>query len=111
MSTGMPYAYDMPIAPPKHGGTRHHRHYLMTTPTVAQFAKLEFFCPNAEGIELYSNISYWAKRIMHDELMVSGTVSGSRFVSKITLAAMFDTGWYNVNLDKGAHVVMGRGSG
>jgi leishmanolysin len=48
---------------------------------------------------------------MHDEVMAAGTQDVERFVSKLTLAAFQDSGWYNVDLNKGYSVYMGQGSG
>jgi hypothetical protein len=50
---------------------------------------------------------------MYDDIMSAHPqlYDNARFVSRITLAAMSDTGWYRTDLNNGLHVVMGRGSG
>lgn len=104
---GLPYPNSCPYAPPKLSGTRHHNHFLLKTPTVIQYTRSEFNCHTAEGLELDKNIGHWPERIMFDEIMAAGPQDVPRFVSKLTLAAFQDSGWYNVKITHGLNVTFG----
>jgi hypothetical protein len=55
--------------------------------------------------------SNWAKRIMYNDVMTSGEGTELKYLSKITLALLKDTGWYDVDLTKGNPVAFGKNGG
>lgn len=73
--------------------------------TTLQFVELEIA---ANGTRPGSN---WEKRIMYNDVMTRGVDIEGTIYSKITLAAMGDTGWYTVDLTKGQEIAWGRGKG
>ncbi|MEE4247779.1 MAG: hypothetical protein V2I33_20450, partial [Kangiellaceae bacterium] len=73
----------------------------------------EFGITGSEGLELDlgDNLgvpgSNWEKRVMANDVMTRGWDIESTILSKITLAAMGDTGWYDVVAGAGQSIAFG----
>jgi len=83
---------------------------------VAQ-ARAQFGYDTLESLELEvspeceGSGSNWEKRIMFNDIMTRGVDVEGTIISKITLAAMEDSGWYTPNYDEGANITWGRNAG
>ncbi len=72
---------------------------LIKTPNVLKAAREHFGCENITGVEIENEGSgglHWEKTFFHNEMMTS-VFDKNWALSKITLAFLQDTGWYQVN--------------
>ena len=77
---------------------------IIVTPTVVTKAREAFDCPDIQGVELEEYMppgdtspnTHWDKRIMMNDYMVP-FVPPEPYWSTITLAALKDSGWYDVD--------------
>ncbi|EGR30038.1 leishmanolysin family protein, putative [Ichthyophthirius multifiliis] len=73
---------------------------FLRTPKVKEVTKEIFGCQEAEGMQLenvtysVSSLSHWERTIFPNELMQTTVLSGQVFLSKLTLALLEDTGFY-----------------
>ncbi|XP_015685752.1 leishmanolysin-like peptidase, partial [Protobothrops mucrosquamatus] len=93
-----------------------HNVFLLVTPKVVREARKHFDCPNLEGMELENQggigteLNHWEKRLLENEAM-TGSQTQNRVFSRITLALMEDTGWYQANYSMAEKLEWGRGKG
>jgi hypothetical protein len=95
---------------------KEHAMYKIVTPAVRAEAEAQFNCPGVDGVDLdYSDDekkipgNHWDKRVMFNDYMVSQSENKRDVIySRITLAALEDTGWYDVNMSLGDNVTWGR---
>ncbi|KAH3704021.1 hypothetical protein DPMN_079076, partial [Dreissena polymorpha] len=75
---------------------------MIVTQNVVREVRNHFNCPTLEGGELEDQgingtaLTHWEKRVFENEFM-TGTYTQNPVISRITLALMEDTGWYNIN--------------
>ncbi|KAL5468697.1 hypothetical protein EMCRGX_G029805 [Ephydatia muelleri] len=97
-------------------GTISHQVTLLVTPNVLSAAQIYFNCPSLTGVELENQggpltaLSHWEKRILGNELM-TGEITFNDRLSVLTLAALQDTGWYQVNYSMAQPLVWGQNAG
>ena len=78
--------------------------------------KDHFGCDDIEGVPLEddggegSKGGHFERIVFGDETMVSEDVGVAKF-SKVTLALMKDSGWYDIDLSKGDYYTWGKGEG
>ncbi|RWS04785.1 leishmanolysin-like peptidase [Dinothrombium tinctorium] len=76
--------------------------FMIVTPRVVEEVRNHFNCSLLEGAELEDQgedgtiLTHWEKRVFENEAM-TGTHTQSPVYSRITLALMEDTGWYQPN--------------
>ncbi|XP_072020460.1 leishmanolysin-like peptidase [Amphiura filiformis] len=98
------------------GGPVAHKVHLMVTPKVVEEAANHFNCPSLEGLELENQggygteITHFEKRILENEAM-TGTHTHDRIVSRLTLAVLEDTGWYEPDYGMADPLFWGKGLG
>lgn len=79
--------------------------HLIVTPTVIREVRSHFNCSSLEGAELEdqgsdgTSMTHWEKRLFENEAM-TGTHTQNSVYSRLTLAALQDTGWYVANFNK-----------
>ncbi|XP_076455819.1 leishmanolysin-like peptidase [Babylonia areolata] len=89
---------------------------MMVTPKVKREVREHFGCPTLEGAELEDQgvdgtaITHWEKRIFENEAM-TGTYTQNSVISRITLAMMEDTGWYEADYSMAQDYEWGKGLG
>ncbi|XP_022336666.2 leishmanolysin-like peptidase [Crassostrea virginica] len=89
---------------------------LIVTPAVQREARRHFNCPTLEGAEVENqgiygtSVTHWEKRLFENEVM-TGTYTQNPVVSRVTLALMEDTGWYQVNYNMAEELEWGRNLG
>ncbi|ESP02771.1 hypothetical protein LOTGIDRAFT_212290 [Lottia gigantea] len=89
---------------------------MIVTPKVREEVRRHFNCSTLEGAELEDQgidgtaITHWEKRVFENEAM-TGTYTQSSVISRITLAAMEDTGWFKANYSQAGHYEWGKGLG
>ena len=90
-------------------------HYLRG-PKLLQIAREHFDCPSISRIPLEddggdgSKGGHWERVVFGNETMVSEDIYTAEF-SKMTLALMHDSGWYNIDVAKGDYYTWGKGEG
>lgn len=90
-------------------------HYLRG-PHLLGTVRSHFGCPSLDAVPLEddggegSKGGHFERIVFGDETMVSEDVSIAKF-SKITLALMKDSGWYEIDLALGDHFTWGKGEG
>ena len=93
-----------------------HEVLMIVTPNVKQEVRRHFRCSSLEGAEIENQGSagtrwtHWEKRVFENEAM-TGTYTQNPVFSRITLALMEDTGWYNVNYRMAEDLDWGRNLG
>ncbi|EGC35257.1 hypothetical protein DICPUDRAFT_33721 [Dictyostelium purpureum] len=122
--TGIPYRFDSnQIAKviQEDGTTPLGRHFVrnksvIATPTIVKFTKNYFNCSTAQGFELedYGGAgtagSHWEKRSADEEIM-TGYISQTLPLSRLTLTFLYDTGWYIPNFSFSENHQWGKGLG
>ncbi|KAI0225331.1 Leishmanolysin-like peptidase [Lamellibrachia satsuma] len=89
---------------------------LLVTENVKREVRRHFGCSHLEGAELEDQDvssgtgSHWEKRLFENEVMTA-SVSQNPVYSRITLALLQDTGWYDVDYEKADMLYWGRGLG
>lgn len=79
-------------------------------------AQKHFNCSSLEGAELENQggpgteLAHWEKRLFENEGMTGAFTQNSAF-SRITLALMEDTGWYEANYDMAEPLIWGKNLG
>lgn len=97
-------------------GTVRHNVLLMVTPRVKEEAQKHFSCSTLEGAELENQggegteLAHWEKRLFGNEGM-AGIFTQNSVFSRLTLALMEDTGWYQVNYDMAEPLQWGKNLG
>lgn len=91
------------------------------TPTVVREARKHFGCSSLNGAELENEGgpgiagSHWESRIFQYEIMDGQAGNNMDFerhvVTRLTLAALEDTGWYKANWDAASTMLIGRDAG
>ena len=90
-------------------------HYLRGK-WLLQTVRDHFNCPDIQGVPLEddggegSKGGHFERIVFGDETMVSEDVSIAKF-SKMTLALLKDSGWYDIDLSMGDHYTWGKGEG
>ncbi|XP_062567285.1 leishmanolysin-like peptidase isoform X1 [Saccostrea cucullata] len=98
------------------GGKIMRRVNMIVTPAVQREARRHFNCPTLEGAEVENqgiygtSITHWEKRLFENEVM-TGTYTQNPVVSRVTLALMEDTGWYQVNYNTAEELEWGKNLG
>lgn len=93
-----------------------HEVLLLVTPRVVKEAQQHFNCQVLEGMELENQggigteLNHWEKRLLENEAM-TGSHTQNRVFSRLTLAALEDTGWYRANYSKAERLEWGEGMG
>eukprot|EP01133_Synstelium_polycarpum_P013237 gene13237-15555_t len=88
----------------------------VTSPRVLKYVREHFGCEEMEGAELEdgggegTTLSHWEKRVFNNEYM-TGMASMTPILSKLTLAFLEDTGFYEVNYTAARPLVWGAGLG
>lgn len=96
-------------------GSGTHPH-LVISPKVMEIAKEHFGCPTLKGVPLEATggsgtaKSHWEKMVLMNEFMVAINVPNP-VVSKLTLALLEDSGWYEVDYSMGEPLFFGKGKG
>uniref|UniRef100_A0A8R1HGL8 Leishmanolysin-like peptidase n=1 Tax=Caenorhabditis japonica TaxID=281687 RepID=A0A8R1HGL8_CAEJA len=81
-----------------------HPIHMMVTPKVREEARRHFGCDKLEGAELENQggegtyLTHWEKRAYENEAM-TGTHTQNPVYSRLTLAFLEDTGWYQPNYE------------
>ncbi|WP_411022889.1 leishmanolysin-related zinc metalloendopeptidase, partial [Salmonella sp. s51228] len=89
---------------------------MMVTPEVVKAVREHFACSTLLGAEIENQGgsgtagSHWEERLFGNEAMV-GTIGRVPKFSKITLAALQDSGWYSVDYSLAEPLHWGRGLG
>nr|XP_011418435.2 leishmanolysin-like peptidase [Crassostrea gigas] len=97
-------------------GRRNKRVNMIVTPAVQREVRRHFNCPTLEGAEVENqgiygtSITHWEKRLFENEVM-TGTYTQNPVVSRVTLALMEDTGWYQVNYNLAEDLEWGKNLG
>ncbi|CAG9465497.1 unnamed protein product [Pedinophyceae sp. YPF-701] len=92
------------------------RNYVVT-PGAAQAARDQFSCPELPGAALENDgssatlSSHWEARLHDNELMLGATEGRRALLSRLTLALLDDSGWYDVDVESGAMLQYGLGAG
>lgn len=90
--------------------------HLMVTPTVVREVRSHFNCSSLEGAELEdqgsdgTSMTHWEKRLFENEAM-TGTHTQNSVYSRVTLAALQDTGWYVANFSRAEKLEWGHDLG
>ncbi|KAI8466389.1 MAG: hypothetical protein J3K34DRAFT_524564 [Monoraphidium minutum] len=92
---------------------------FLATPRVAAEARRHFGCPTAPGAPLeteglgVSSLAHFEFRNTQHELMIAARPSDRQrgVLSRLTLAALEDTGWYDPDYDAAPDLEWGRGAG
>ncbi|XP_033624458.1 leishmanolysin-like peptidase [Asterias rubens] len=98
------------------GGQITHTIHTMVTPNVRREARAHFDCPVMVGMEVENNggygtkLTHFEKRLLENEAM-TGTHTHERVFSRLTLAVLEDTGWYQPNYDMADPLDWGKGLG
>lgn len=77
-----------------------HPVHMLVTPKVKEEARKHFGCSTLEGAELENQggdgtaLTHWEKRIFENEAM-AGTHTQNPVYSRVTLALLEDSGWYD----------------
>lgn len=102
------YGHRYPAVTEKFDNVRGKCVHRLITPNVRAKAGIEFNCWKMDGIELEDSGDdlipghHWDKRLMYNDYMVRDIEHGRDTVySKISLAALADTGWYDINWEYG----------
>ena len=89
--------------------------HMLVTPRVRREARRHFRCSRLEGGELEdqgdlgTSLTHWEKRVFGDEAMTGNHQELERggrlyrerkMISRMTLAVLHDSGWYNVDFSK-----------
>eukprot|EP00117_Sycon_ciliatum_P019276 scpid4015/ scgid17527/ Neurogenic locus notch protein homolog len=93
-----------PQWPVANGTTLRHAVQRLVTPTVKSEVQNHFDCTRLDGAELELQAdkqNQWEERVFHMDIMSSAVDFHTAKVSRITLALLQDTGWYNVDLSMG----------
>ncbi|XP_037082766.1 LOW QUALITY PROTEIN: leishmanolysin-like peptidase [Pollicipes pollicipes] len=86
---------------------------MVVTPRVVEEVRRHFNCPELEGAELEDQgeegtaLTHWEKRLFENEAM-TGTHTQNPVYSRLTLALMEDTGWYQPNYELAQPLSWGR---
>lgn len=97
-------------------GRRNKRVNMIVTPAVQREVRRHFNCLTLEGAEVENqgiygtSITHWEKRLFENEVM-TGTYTQNPVVSRVTLALMEDTGWYQVNYNLAEDLEWGKNLG
>lgn len=97
-------------------GRRNKSVNMIVTPAVQREVQRHFNCPTLEGAEVENqgiygtSITHWEKRLFENEVM-TGTYTQNPVVSRVTLALMEDTGWYQVNYNMAEELEWGKNLG
>ncbi|XP_048752274.1 leishmanolysin-like peptidase [Ostrea edulis] len=89
---------------------------LIVTPAVQREVRRHFNCPSLEGAEVENqgiygtSVTHWEKRLFENEVM-TGTYTQNPVISRVTLALMEDTGWYQVNYNMAEDLEWGKNLG
>ena len=84
--------------------------------SITQHYQRHFGCDKLTGAELEDQgeegtaLTHWEKRLFENEAM-TGTHTQNPIYSRITMALMEDTGWYQPNYDMAEDLKWGRGLG
>ena len=84
--------------------------------SITQHYQRHFGCDKLTGAELEDQgeegtaLTHWEKRLFENEAM-TGTHTQNPIYSRITMALMEDTGWYQPNYDMAEELKWGRGLG
>nr|XP_054769530.1 leishmanolysin-like peptidase [Lytechinus pictus] len=98
------------------GGTTQRNVTILVTPNIVREAREHFGCDSIEGVELEddggdgSALSHFESRIFTTESMAPQLTFGRKF-SRLTLAWLEDTGWYEVDYAYADPYTWGRGLG
>lgn len=90
--------------------------HMMVTPTVVREVRRHFNCSSLEGAELEdqgsdgTSMTHWEKRLFENEAM-TGTHTQNSVYSRLTLAALQDTGWYVANFNRADRLEWGKDLG
>lgn len=90
--------------------------HLLVTPTVVREVRAHFNCNTLEGAELEdqghdgTSMTHWEKRLFENEAM-TGTHTHRSVYSRLTLAALQDTGWYVANFSVAERLYWGKDLG
>ncbi|RDD40194.1 Leishmanolysin-like peptidase [Trichoplax sp. H2] len=95
---------------------------LLASPKVVEIGREFFNCSTLEGVELedygaFNGVgSHWEMKILRDEVMTAATITGIRRIeslTRFTLAALEDSGWYKANFSaiSNRKLLWGRGLG
>lgn len=90
--------------------------HLLVTPTVVREVRAHFNCSTLEGAELEdqghdgTSMTHWEKRLFENEAM-TGTHTHRSVYSRLTLAALQDTGWYVANFSVAERLYWGKDLG
>ena len=93
----------------------HGQHYLRGK-YLLRTVRQHFDCPSLKVVPLEddggegSKGGHFERIVFGDETMVSEDVAVAKF-SKITLALLKDSGWYQIDLSRGDHYTWGKGEG
>ena len=89
--------------------------HMLVTPRVRREARRHFSCSRLEGGELEdqgdlgTSLTHWEKRVFGDEAMTGNhqelqragrLYTEQKMISRMTLAVLHDSGWYNVDFSK-----------
>ena len=89
---------------------------MIVTPAVVREARRHFGYDSLEGAELEAQGgpdtkgSHWEQRVFQNEAM-TGLAHHNPVISRVTLALLEDTGWYNVNYEMAGALLYGFGKG
>lgn len=89
---------------------------LIKTPEVLEMARKHFGCDTLEGVPLEYNGglgtagAHWSKRYMNTDYMI-GDSYGENLISKISLAILKDSGWYDVRYEQANLFLWGKDTG
>ncbi|ESN92826.1 hypothetical protein HELRODRAFT_69677, partial [Helobdella robusta] len=98
------------------GGYINRTFNYIVTPSVLREVRQHFNCSSLEGAELENqgpagtSFTHWEKRVFENELM-TGTYTQNLVISRITLALLDDTGWYQVNYQMAGELKWGKNLG
>ncbi|XP_046331043.1 leishmanolysin-like peptidase [Haliotis rufescens] len=89
---------------------------FIVTPKVTKEVRRHFNCSTLEGAELEDQgidgtaLTHWEKRVFENEAM-TGAYTQNSVISRITLAMMEDTGWYQVKYENAGNFEWGKNLG
>ncbi|KAL4708348.1 hypothetical protein ACJJTC_016450 [Scirpophaga incertulas] len=98
------------------GGYMERTLHMMVTPRVVKEVREHFNCSELEGAELEdqggdgTHLTHWEKRVFENEAM-TGTHTQNSVFSRITFAALEDTGWYRAVYELATPLHWGKGLG
>ncbi|CAB3403181.1 unnamed protein product [Caenorhabditis bovis] len=93
-----------------------HPIHMMVTPRVREEARRHFGCDKLEGAELENQggdgtiMTHWEKRVFENEAM-TGTHTQNPVYSRLTLALLEDSGWYEPNYETAEDLHWGKNLG